>query len=65
MKLFFFRRLYILMLIVSIGITDSLNAQNLFPSSGNVGIGTNSPAMPLHVIGESWYTQKDSANFWL
>ena len=30
-------------------VTLSLGAQNTFPTSGNVGIGTNTPAGPLHI----------------
>lgn len=30
-----------------------LHAQNTFPSTGSVGIGTLSPAKPLHVVGQS------------
>jgi hypothetical protein len=32
-------------------LSTGLRAQNTFPSSGNVGIGTTSPASPLNVIG--------------
>ena len=34
-----------------IGISLSINAQNTFPSSGNVGIGTSNPSMKLQIVG--------------
>jgi hypothetical protein len=36
--------------ILALACLHSLHAQNVFPSSGNVGIGTNSPLWPLHVV---------------
>ena len=39
-----------MLIVVLIGIITSSKAQNIFPSSGNVGIGTNSPNAHLEVI---------------
>ncbi len=44
-------KIYLLFFISSLFVGASLSAQNSFPSSGNVGIGTNSPSTLLHVNG--------------
>lgn len=36
--------------LLMLGATTSALAQNTFPASGNVGIGTASPAQPLHIV---------------
>jgi hypothetical protein len=36
--------------------TAMAQATNTFPSSGNVGVGTTAPAVPLHVLGDNDYT---------
>src|SRR2546422_4609447 len=40
----------------------SVSAQNTFPTTGNVGIGTASPDMNLHVFGVSPYVRVESSN---
>lgn len=42
---------FYLLLISGLLLSASLSAQNTFPGSGNVGIGTNSPSTLLHVNG--------------
>ena len=40
-----------MLIIVFVGINLGTKAQNTFPSSGNVGIGTLSPNMKLQIVG--------------
>lgn len=42
-----------ILLILLIGLSFGVNAQNTFPSYGNVGIGTTNPKYKLHVVGDA------------
>ncbi len=48
--------LFIVNIIIAIVFTTRLNAQNVFPATGNVGIGTAAPTQKLEVIGGSILT---------
>ena len=42
---------------VLVSFTGTTQAQNIFPVSGNVGIGTNTPDAKLHIIGQTYIEQ--------
>ncbi|MEP1489106.1 MAG: hypothetical protein ABJK28_11820 [Algibacter sp.] len=46
-----------ILIIILIGISLSINAQNTFPSSGNVGIGTTNPMTEFHIEGRMMLNQ--------
>lgn len=46
---------------LALALPASSQSQNVFPPSGRVGIGTNSPFAPLHIVGDS-FMGRDSAN---
>ena len=51
-----------LLLTVLIGIQFGLNAQNTFPATGNVGIGTTNPEEKLHIEGNLLLDSYNSGN---
>jgi hypothetical protein len=55
--------LLLVIAIVLANATLSLGQTNLFPSSGNVGIGTTSPASPLHIVGNTTLQGLSTSNY--
>ena len=58
-----------LLLLATLGLiaTTTTYAQNTFPASGNVGIGTTSPSYPLHVSSSNEYSfgyQRSGTRLW-
>ncbi len=59
------KQLFMLIVTATFTITNQLNAQNIFPASGNVGIGTTVPNQKFEVIGGSILTDGTvHANGW-